>query len=101
MYQVELDPDLADKKLLNQEQLAYMVDPYRKIIFLSRSGHGRMLRKAADEGFDGGGGWVFLRKRQVTTYSGTLGAVAPSEVSAVVQALGRTLRLPLDVDEEG
>ena len=43
---------------------------------------------------------MFLRKRQVTTYSGTLGAVAPSEVSAVVQALGRELHFPLDVDED-
>ena len=53
MYTIELDPDLVGKKLLNQEQLAYMVDPYRHVIYLSRSGHGRMLRKAADEGFDG------------------------------------------------
>lgn len=94
-YSVEF---LDDGDIRSLQQFAYAVNKRKKVIYASKSGHGKILRMVDDDNAEdfAGGGWVFAKQGKITFHSGLLGTVEVDKdevTSAVERLLKKNLRI--------
>lgn len=89
---------LDDGDVRKLQQFAYAVNKREKVIYVSKSGHGKILRMIDDNNAEdfAGGGWVFAKQGKVTFYSGTLGPVEV-DIDMVLSSFERLLSKPLRI----
>lgn len=78
-------------------QLSFTVLVDERII-ISRQGHSAVVRRLSLDADDvSGGGWVFLKSRKITFYSGTHNWITRDQREDARSAIGRALRMYLRV----
>ena len=78
------------------EVFAFLISPISMTIYISRSGHGKIIRDFALDRYELSGGWIFLGTNKITFKSGSVGKVEYSirglVSSSISNKIGRYLR---------
>jgi len=83
---------LEEKKPKKFKQLAFVVDQERFVIYIGHSGHLTLLKYRDRHDFEGG--WIFIKSRKVTPYSGSLGKITQN-FDEILSSLEKCLQIPL------
>lgn len=84
-------------ELLKARQFAFAVHNLTGAIYLSTSGHGKLIRDRNLDKDTLSGGWVLTPKRRIIFHSGYVGGVAKNK-AAVCIAIESFLRVNLDME---
>jgi hypothetical protein len=81
-------------------QLAFVLDDDSWTIWISRSGHGAILREAGLTAHNCRGGWVRPVQGRISGDSGLLGGVRRRDLLSVADAIGRVLGTQLRLGDQ-